>query len=537
MKVVLAGAQDKNALETLIWADAPNLLCSYEYLRKQRNKGIHTLKKIHDEGKWQITDSGVFTWKVRFQHLNRVWWHADKFPPRANESYQDVKGLKHLKKLASEGEIWKQAIRDWYSDQQGAEHHWYGEINGISCPYDPDTEWDKLTNWAKDQLRDYKTEYFGWVKNACQYTNAIAELDCEWLIEDEIWEWREEMHEIVSQNSDADIIMTPHLYKTERDIRRIAKMTSYLGCDGADDTHPYWTHLMPTMKELKLRVHGWAVTDNKSVKRLPFFSVDSTTWLGGVRYGTTYHYQGNWNMSTIPYQGKQQARAGFTAVCKDLGLDHQKLMEDDAHTVNRFNAKQWAYYADDMAKDTTRSYWLSDEEVSTEVMRQREETGIAIKKDRRVGLAKIDADSSPALSSGRLCNTCFLNTKCPAYEPNSNCTIDMPLDIGDDPANFMKKMIEIQGQRVMFATFAERMQGGVVDPGLTKEMDLLFKITKTAQEMNNTQTESVTISAKKTNGGAGLISQIFGGYGRGGGGGSKPSQSEKVIDVSPLDDD
>ena len=115
------------------------------------------------------------------------------------------------------------------------------------------------------------------------------------------------MHEIVKQYGDgADIIMTPHLYKTERDIRRIAEMTSYLGCDGADDTHPFWTHLMPTMKELKLRVHGWAVTDNKSIKRMPFYSVDSTTWLGGAKYGSTYHYVGNWEMSTLPYQNKEE---------------------------------------------------------------------------------------------------------------------------------------------------------------------------------------------------------------------------------------
>tara|TARA_B100001057_G_C22699717_1_gene891177 strand:- start:752 stop:1093 length:342 start_codon:yes stop_codon:yes gene_type:complete len=113
----------------------------------------------------------------------------------------------------------------------------------------------------------------------------------------------------------------------------------------------------------------------------------------------------------------------------------------------------------------------------------------------------------------------------------------MPLDIGNDPANFMKRMIEVQGQRVMFATFAERMQGGVIDPALTKEMDLLFKITKTAHEVSNTSTESVTITAKKSNGGTGIISQIFGGYGRAGGGGTKPSESENIIDVSPLDED
>jgi hypothetical protein len=244
-------------------------------------------------------------------------------------------------------------------------------------------------------------------------------------------------------------------------------------------------------------------------------------------------------MSTLPYQNKDEHRAKFSAFCHQWGLDHQQLVADHIPTVNRFNAKQWTLYALDMEKDTTRSYWLSDDEVSEMVSEQRKESGMDLAVvDRREGAVALSAENAPAVSAARLCNTCFLNTKCPAYAANANCTIDMPLDIGDDPSNFMKRMIELQGQRVMFATFAEKMQGGVIDPALTKEMDLLFKITKTAHELNNTQSESVTITAKKQNGGAGIISQIFGGgYGRSGGGGSKPSQSEKVIDVSPMDED
>ena len=425
---------------------------------------------------------------------------------------------------------WIETLVDWWGPGE------LSDIDGLNCPIDPREDWGGCREWAKVQLRGYKKEYYEWVKKAIPYTDAIAELDCEWVVEEEIWEWREELHEIVQKYGDgAEIIMTPHVYNTERDIRRLSEMTTYLGANRTDDTHPFWTHLMPTMKELKMKVHGWAVTDNNSIKKMPFYSVDSTTWLGGAKYGSTYHYVGNWNMSTLPYQNKEENRAKFTAFCKEWDIDFQKFVADHIPTVNLFNAKQWAIYAVDMEKDTTRSYWLDDTEIAEEIQKQREETGIAIKNDRRLDTVKTSADIAPALSAARLCNTCFLNTKCPAYEQNSNCTIDMPLDIGADPAEFMKKMIEIQGQRVMFATFAERMQGGVIDPALTKEMDLLFKITKTAKELNNTQTESVTISAKKMNGGAGLISQIFGGYGRGGGGGSKPSQSEDIIDVSPLD--
>jgi len=530
MKVVLAGAQAKRALEDLEWAEAPNVLCSFEYLKKQRDRGTATMKRIRDNGMWQITDSGVFTWKVRFIHLN-LYWYTKHWPPRINPQIIDTKLIKRLQSQTKDKSQWVQDILTLWGE--GNE-----EVAGLNCPYNPETDWLQCREWAKDQLREYKDEYFHWLRDNAQYSNAVAELDCEWLIEDEIWEWREEMHEIVSQNSDAEIIMTPHLYKTEEDLRRIATMTRYLGCDDPSDKHPYWTELMPTLKELRLKVHGWAVTDNASIKKLPFYSVDSTTWLGGAKYGSTYHYVGNWEMSTLPYQNKQENRAKFSAFCKEWGIDFKKFVDDHIPTVNLFNAKQWTLYAIDLAKDTTRAYWLTEDELANEVADQRKENGMDLAiVDRRGANTGLSVAQSPAAMSARLCNTCFLASKCPAYQANSNCTVDMPLDIGDDPANFMKRMIEVQGQRVMFATFAERMQGGVIDPALTKEMDLLFKITKTAHEVSNTSTESVTITAKKSNGGTGIISQIFGGYGRSGGGGTKPSESEQIIDVSPLDDD
>ena len=60
-----------------------------------------------------------------------------------------------------------------------------------------------------------------------------------------------------------------------------------------------------------------------------------------------------------------------------------------------------------------------------------------------------------------------------------------------------------------------------------------MNIMKTAKTVLAPVSENeVTIKAK----GSGVLNQLFGGYGRSNGG-SKPSQSQKIIDVSPLEED
>jgi hypothetical protein len=43
-------------------------------------------------------------------------------------------------------------------------------------------------------------------------------------------------------------------------------------------------------KNPKLKVHGFGLTDQEIVKHYPFYSVDSSSYSGGVRFGTMYHW-------------------------------------------------------------------------------------------------------------------------------------------------------------------------------------------------------------------------------------------------------
>lgn len=84
----------------------------------------------------------------------------------------------------------------------------------------------------------------------------------------------------------------------------------------------------------------------------------------------------------------------------------------------------------------------------------------------------------------------------------------------------------------MFSAFAEKNQNMGLNPDVSREIQTLTKIVKEAKEIMAPISEEITIKAR----GPSVMNSLFGGYGRaGGGGGSKPSQSEAIIDVSPLD--
>jgi hypothetical protein len=89
----------------------------------------------------------------------------------------------------------------------------------------------------------------------------------------------------------------------------------------------------------KKLVHGFGVTSIPLLKSFPFFSVDSTTWLGGVRYGTSYNYDGK-NFRVNSYK-KKYIRKGDKLLCKEFGINYADLLRDERNAVNQYNLIGW----------------------------------------------------------------------------------------------------------------------------------------------------------------------------------------------------
>jgi hypothetical protein len=101
----------------------------------------------------------------------------------------------------------------------------------------------------------------------------------------------------------------------------------------------------------------------------------------------------------------------------------------------------------------------------------------------------------------RICDTCFLASKCPGFEPNATCLYNIPIEVKtkDQMEALQNSLIEIQSQRVLFMKMAEDLGGGYADPNLSSEMDRLQRMIKSKTDSSKDRfnmTVSMTSEAK-----------------------------------------
>lgn len=68
--------------------------------------------------------------------------------------------------------------------------------------------------------------------------------------------------------------------------------------------YKYFTWLLNEAKKENCKVHGLGFTNLKGLTKYPFYSVDSTSWLSGNRFGAVYYFDGK----TIKKQNKQKGQ-------------------------------------------------------------------------------------------------------------------------------------------------------------------------------------------------------------------------------------
>lgn len=291
--------------------------------------------------------------------------------------------------------------------------------------------------------------------------------------------------------------------------------------------------LLPVLRAERIIFHAWGRVDKEATSSGVFASASSPSWLTGGRFGNSYEYVGNLKL-TVHHATKgrgKKVRETFKTKCEALGVDHGLLCSDDTFTLNLWNGHQWDLYAKDSA--LVGGYWQTRKESAmsdkkNEIAVRHLDHELTVPQNRTL------ASQEAGARYLRSCDNCFLSAQCPAFEPQSSCKISTRprVDSPEDIQDLLNRIIEIQGERVMFAAFAEKTQNMGSNPEVSKEMETLTKLIKDNKEIFSEEA-SISIKAK----GGGVISQIFGGYGRGGGGGSKPSESERIIDVSPMERD
>lgn len=192
---------------------------------------------------------------------------------------------------------------------------------------------------------DYLEEYVQFVRDNCESIFCAANLDLDFYVGREVVdEWNEKYFKPLEYYTNIVYVShtDPQGYYSDKDgtkrLREYCSRHKYVGIasgfpKGSDAKY------VSIARQYGTRLHGFGWTSIPRLKQFPFFSVDSTTWLSGLRYGSTYLYDGK-NFKTIEYK-KKYRRKSRKLMCRDNGVDFEAMLQEERFNLTKFNLLGW----------------------------------------------------------------------------------------------------------------------------------------------------------------------------------------------------
>jgi hypothetical protein len=296
---------------------------------------------------------------------------------------------------------------------------------------------------------------------------------------------------------------------------------------------------------------------SRGVERLDV--VVSSAWLEVQRHGETQVWARN-KLNRYPNSQKAEVRQRHATDMERLGVDPDLVAADDRTESTKLAVFSWQQWEDRHARRSNLAVLPSKQAASqahhpsngtaalsnTQAVPRHDTvlpamvlTSLTSRYKDGEGRDVIEETAAIAstTTSSRVCDTCYLARNCPAFNPGHACAYAIPVEIRtkDQLQAAMRAMVEMQGQRVMFARFAEELDGQGADPTVSAEMDRFFRVLKDMKDISDTR--DVLRLEMEARAGAGMLSRLFGGeVGQRARAVSTPMEADEVIDALDPDD-
>jgi hypothetical protein len=314
----------------------------------------------------------------------------------------------------------------------------------------------------------------------------------------------------------------------------------------------YLESIYAICEERGVLLHGLGATNSDSILNSNFYSVGSSAWLSGARYGETHVFQNG----RIRYYDKTQkkVRARYRQRCEENGLEWAAIEADKFVEVNMMNGLAWKQWAEYISYTCTKCYWLTEEEKANavELKQKAFNTEGLIDRDRsieRAAFRRIDqiTDASYDDRAHEIlnCNSCHVSGRCPRYKRDQPCGYDVNvrMETKEDLQKALKNLLETGYSRVMTGILFEKLEGGVLDKSVSDEAGKFIKMIQDVQGIYDprpTTKLTLTSTGAGSDGSVGTVASalasVFQKTGSGGSGsGLTATQraANKIIDVTP----
>ena len=188
----------------------------------------------------------------------------------------------------------------------------------------------------------YLESYTKWIREHKEYIFSVANLDLDTIVGKRIVDkWNKKYFEPLEKEG-IQVVYVAHESDEQPSIvgrlREYCQRYEYVGVNQAHKDKA--AQIYQLIKMYHRRIHGFAWTELGLIKHYPFFSVDSVTWLGGVRFGTTYDYDGK-NFRTLDYKHKYLRKAHRLKYEKG-GVDFEQVTKtEERKNINKMNLLGW----------------------------------------------------------------------------------------------------------------------------------------------------------------------------------------------------
>lgn len=204
---------------------------------------------------------------------------------------------------------------------------------------------------------DYRKEYIDWCIAHKDYIFSMVNLDLDDIVgRDVVFEWNKKYFEPI-EHKGIQVIYVAH--ESDYDKGAISEFTYY--CKkyryvGINQTmKKYASKYYNIANHYHTRVHGFAWTEIPILRRFPFFSCDSTSWLTGMRFGTTFIDDGK-NFRSLDSKHKY-LRKTHKLKYEKAGIDVNDIKAEQRDAIQNMNLLGWRAFVREYIKVADIKLW------------------------------------------------------------------------------------------------------------------------------------------------------------------------------------
>lgn len=219
---------------------------------------------------------------------------------------------------------------------------------------------------TREEWETYIQKYLMWIEKHKNIVFSFANLDIEYLVGgDVVQEWNEQYFEPFMLRTGIPVCFVYHDDATNLTWEQYCQRYPYVGISwGGIDTQgndlSYGINKLKVAEKYGAVCHGMAMTHTSLLTKIPFYTVDSTTWLVGLQYGEINFWTGK-KMTRLK---KDKWKGVMLPKLVAKGFNEDKLLDEDKEEmikVNVFAFMEAEKFVQDRLK--SRMYWLRPEKL------------------------------------------------------------------------------------------------------------------------------------------------------------------------------